>query len=420
MNLLILADDLTGAADCAIGFASTGHNTFVVVQPDVAQNVPSDGLLAVDTDTRRLSPNEAAQRTASVYQAMSSSGHRLYKKIDSTLRGNWAVEVARLVSVAGVAIVAPAHPAMGRTVKDGCVFLRGQPLEQSDTWQLEHGHLSANIAVQLEDAGLKVAMLQVDAKRDNPGTLALRIGEIVGQDLDALVLGAESTEDLRFIALATLGVDRPTFWVGSGGLAREISELVPGRSTSGFEIPPRQTGPILILAGSLSRTTGRQIDRLMGQPGIATFVVPPHVLRGGAMLEAWTTLQDRIEEVLGGDVDVLLKIGLDDDFDPCEGAALSTALARLTARYFPRIGGLIATGGETARAMLVEAGVHRLRILDELEPGVVVGVPVGAGVPAPFVVTKAGAFGNDDTLLEAWAALRKANSEKVKVSRQSV
>ncbi len=92
----------------------------------------------------------------------------------------------------------------------------------------------------------------------------------------------------------------------------------------------------------------------------------------------------------------------------------------MAGRHFSRIGGLIATGGETARAMLVEAGVPRLLVLSELEPGVIVGVPVGTGVPAPLVVTKAGAFGNDDTLLDAWAALRKAYPEESKALRHSV
>ncbi len=228
MNLLILADDLSGAADCAIGFACTGHNTFVVVQPEGKQTVPSDGLLAVDTDTRRLSPDEAAQRTASVYKAMSSNGRRLYKKIDSTLRGNWAAEVAQLVPLAGVAIIAPAHPAVGRTVKDGCVFLHGKPLEHSETWQLEHGHRPANIAVQLEEAGLKVAMLHVDATSDDPETLALRIGEISEQDLDALVIGAETIDDLRCIAVATLLVTRPMFWVAPVAWREKLPSLCLG------------------------------------------------------------------------------------------------------------------------------------------------------------------------------------------------
>lgn len=406
MNLLILADDLSGAADCAVGFACAGHNTFVAVQPCDTHTLPSNGLLAVDTDTRRLSPEDAAERTASAYKALKSDSRRLYKKIDSTLRGNWAAEVAQLVPLAGLAIVAPAHPNVGRTVKNGSVYLHGQPLERSETWQLEHGHRRANITMQLEEAGLKVAMLHVDASVDDPHELALRIDKLAEQRLDALVIGAETIDALRCIAIATLSVTHPMFWVGSGGLAREIAELLPAWRISPIEVPAHPTGPILIVAGSLSTTTERQTDRLVRQEDIATFVVSPQVLRGGALVDAWYALQASIGESLANGVDVLLKIGRDDDFDPGEGATLSTALARMAGPYFSRIGGLIATGGETARAMLVEAGVHHLLVLDELEPGVIVGVPVCMGRPAPLVVTKAGAFGNDDTLLDAWTVLR--------------
>jgi uncharacterized protein YgbK (DUF1537 family) len=65
---------------------------------------------------------------------------------------------------------------------------------------------------------------------------------------------------------------------------------------------------------------------------------------------------------------------------------------------------LILTGGETARAVLAAAGVDAIRLRGEVEPGVPIGVTVGA-VTLP-VVTKAGAFGDDHTLLRALAALR--------------
>lgn len=211
MRLLIIADDLSGAADCAIGFACAGHRTFVVVQPCDVPAARHDGHLAVDTDTRRLAPAEAAERTAAAYAALKSDGRRLYKKIDSTLRGNWAAEVARLVPVAGLALVAPAHPALGRTVKQGRVFLHGVPLEHTETWQLEHSHRPSDITMQLKEVGLSATTLDVDGATDDPAALAARIGELAEQNLDALVVGAETVEALRCLAMATLSPSRPMF-----------------------------------------------------------------------------------------------------------------------------------------------------------------------------------------------------------------
>ena len=83
---------------------------------------------------------------------------------------------------------------------------------------------------------------------------------------------------------------------------------------------------------------------------------------------------------------------------------LVTGLADAIAPALPRLGGLILTGGETARAVLDRAGVHAIRILGEIEPGVPLGMTVGE-IEVP-VVTKAGAFGNENTLSNALSALK--------------
>ena len=119
MSILIIADDLSGAADCAIGFACAGMQTVVTLDP--LHDKADAQVIAADTDTRRLSPAQAAERTVAAYKALQRPGQRLYKKIDSTLRGNWAAEVAALQPLAGLAIVAPAFPATGRTLRGGRV-----------------------------------------------------------------------------------------------------------------------------------------------------------------------------------------------------------------------------------------------------------------------------------------------------------
>jgi len=64
----------------------------------------------------------------------------------------------------------------------------------------------------------------------------------------------------------------------------------------------------------------------------------------------------------------------------------------------------VATGGETACALLSGFGIHGMRLLEEVEPGVPLGGTLGA-LSFP-VVTKAGGFGNADTLRRCLARLR--------------
>ncbi|MCC8392250.1 four-carbon acid sugar kinase family protein [Paraburkholderia sp. MMS20-SJTR3] len=416
MKLLIIADDLSGAADCAIGFAHAGHRTVVTLRATREHAHEGVDTIAVDTDTRRLTPDAAAARTRAAYAEMSSSDQRLYKKIDSTLRGNWAAEVAGLQPLAGVAIVAPAFPAMGRTVQGGRVFVHGEPLETTATWQLEHAGVSADIATQLTQAGLLTQWLDAEALREQPQELALRIDALAARGVEALVVDTQTEQALHTLATACLRSRAPFFWVGSGGLAREIATLetrdrADGTAGCAAGGAPGQAafpgGPILILVGSLSAVSERQCALLRERGGVEELIVPPPVLRSGASHPDWHALQQQIAVSLRAGCDLLLRIGRDDGFDPAEGMQLSTALAQLVAPHFTKAGGLIATGGETARAMLAAAQIGSLQLLAEVEAGVAVARPLGgAREHCPGIVTKAGAFGTDHALYAAWLTLR--------------
>ncbi|MBW9105341.1 four-carbon acid sugar kinase family protein [Paraburkholderia phenoliruptrix] len=422
MSMLIIADDLSGAADCAIGFASAGHRTVVTLEvPAHGRDEHTADVIAADTDTRRLAPAEAAQRTAAAWQALRAPGRRLYKKIDSTLRGNWAAEVAALQPLTGLAIVAPAFPATGRTLRNGRVFVQGEPLEATDTWKLENAGRSADLHAMLAQAGLSTAQLDVDALREGGDALTARIAAVAASGTQALVVDAETGHDLLTLAQATTQMDEDLFWVGSGGLAREIASLAGlfgagsrkarAPQTAGCPSQPRhEQAPVLVLVGSLSAVSERQCAMLRERAGMAELTVPPAVLREREHHADWPAWQARIGAALGTRADLLLRIGRDNAFDAAEGAMLSAALAALVEPHFATLGGLIATGGETARAMLSTVGIRGVELIAEIEAGVAVGKPVKANAAQTHlrIVTKAGAFGTDHALFAAWRYLHEA------------
>jgi 4-hydroxythreonine-4-phosphate dehydrogenase len=82
-------------------------------------------------------------------------------------------------------------------------------------------------------------------------------------------------------------------------------------------------------------------------------------------------------------------------------STLATALAAAGVRP----SALVATGGETARAVSQALGVTRIDLAGQLEPGVVYGR--FADGPACPVVTKAGTFGDEGSLIRAVRALRR-------------
>ena len=422
MTWLIIADDLSGAADCAIGFAAHGARTVVtldtsaddIAQADIlATDIAAADIVATDVDSRRMAPEAAAACNLLAWHSSHAhggengreNGRRLYKKIDSTLRGNWAAETAALQPVAGLAIVAPAFPATGRTTRDGRMFVKDQPLEDTDIWRLEGLSGPADMVALLTTQGLRTASVSLYTMRAGSAAVRSQLAAWLADGFQAVVCDAEVEQDLVTLAEASTGLDAPVFWVGSGGLARALSTVAPVVGAQPAAAPDRHKGPVLTLVGSMSGISGKQAGYLCERTGMPSLMVPPQVLRDGADHAAWTTTQHTVAECLQAGRDLLVTIGRDDAFDPAEGPRLSNALAQLVLPHFKHVGSLIATGGETARAMLAAAGIGALALKREVEPG----VPLSETTehPARRVVTKAGAFGTEAALWLAWQAMRQ-------------
>ncbi|SDB68909.1 4-hydroxythreonine-4-phosphate dehydrogenase PdxA [Belnapia rosea] len=401
---LILADDLTGAADCAIAFARHG-------QPAVVgwgeAPVPAAGaeVFAIDADSRRLSPAQAAARHRALLEARLRPGMRLVKKIDSTLRGQPAaelratIEALRARGAGAMALVAPAFPATGRTTEGGRIHLQGVPLEATPLWARDHSYPSADLVAVLEAEGLKARLLPLDAVR---GAAAEGIAAALAEGLDALVCDATRPEDLDAIARASLPFGDRVFWTGSGGIAVALATAEGGAGAAAPPSLPRAgAGGMLVVVGSVAEASRAAAARLVEAGAVRPFSLPPSLLLDAAAAERAGTA---IAAALAAGEDVLVDIGAEGEADLSRGALLAGRLAAVLAPAAPHVAGLFATGGETACALLGRLGVTGIRLLDEMEPGVPLGVTLGAhAIP---VMTKAGAFGTAETIARSLARLR--------------
>jgi uncharacterized protein YgbK (DUF1537 family) len=406
-KVLIIADDLSGAADCASAFAHVGLDSVVVFGGDSAHTA-SAAVLAIDADSRRLPALEAARLHQALHARFAIDGRLFYKKIDSTLRGNFAEELAGIAPSAGLAIVAPAFPTAGRITHDGCQYVHGVPLERSELWRIEGIGGTANIPAMLERQGLRTATIPLSALREETTTVTGLLTSLSDEGVQAVVCDAETDYDLYLIAQASLRVRSPCFWVGSAGLANHlatvVSQALPGVPTIGPDVDVR--GAILTVVGSMSSISREQARQLAAAPHVACIEVTIDVLRGGPLGAGWLDLQQGLAAALAQGRDALLLISPRAAIDLDEGVYLCRALAQLVAPLTADIGALIATGGETARALLCTMGYDGLRLVGEIEAGVPLSVTVGPRALA--VITKAGAFGSTDTLLHCYHALTAA------------
>jgi uncharacterized protein YgbK (DUF1537 family) len=375
MRLAILADDLTGALDAAAPFAHDRHWVEVWFgepakwpRPDYWMHV-----VAATTESRLEWAPVAAQRTAAFADTLRVLGApRLFKKIDSTLRGPWVEELEATRAALGdpPVVLCPAFPEQRRVVRDGVLYAGGERV--GDVIEMLCGRMMPR----------RGRILHLPrATQPEFGSLfrdAVEEGAVI-------VCDAETPADLRALAqqacadrLATSpGLSKPweahftrsyrLLLCGAAGLARAVAGV-----TERWPGAYRPRGPLsaairpVVIVGSCHPMARRQLRQLCAAEDPVEILATP----------------DPHPEV---------------PEDPRRVRALADELlAQCTVAPFDAF---VLTGGETAAAVLRVLRVTRLEVLRELEPGVVLSEMMDGYCPGALCITKAGGFGDEETLV---------------------
>ncbi|MGH8676790.1 MAG: four-carbon acid sugar kinase family protein [Burkholderiales bacterium] len=387
-RVLIVADDLTGAMDTAGPFAQQGLATRVVAEPlgcDPAA-VSAARVVSLNTESRHLSEVQSAQRMQACAERFigSQSFEVIFKKIDSTLRGNVVSETLALLRSCKrtSALVAPAFPAQGHTVRGGVVHVNGMALPQTS---FASDALSPPPLAPLPDV-FRATSSERPVVSWVPGTnLPSAVGGIVIAD-------SESDADLATVL--GLAKDRlaDTLLVGSAGLARALARLL-GSGVPEARPPATVDGPIVFVVGSRAASSREQVQRLRAMPGTVVLEAP------NGMLTVPRDVPAAAQTVILAVADPITGEG--DARQVARG--LSHAALQLSRQLGSRA--LVATGGDTAIALLDASRCSALEVLGELMPGIPY-ARLTLDAKALLLVTKAGGFGNRETFVEIVRRLR--------------
>lgn len=408
--IAVIADDLTGASDAGVQFARRGLATRVLCDLDEAAVIADVEVVVVDTDSRGLPPDAAYARVRPIADRLRKlHPEHVFKKVDSTLRGNLGAEIDALMDAFGYthAVVAPAFPALGRTTRDGLHRVGGRPVHETESGRdpktpVRESHIATLLQTQSRRAAAVVSLESVER-----GSRAIRdqVEAHVRRGASLLVCDAESDTALR--AIADSCADRPDIlWVGSAGLADHLAEaLAPPEIETGIANLEGLHGPILLVAGSVSRITRQQVAAVSACPRTVTVELNPAALADGPVeLER---CRQQLGAALAPGHDCALVVA---DQPPRVELAgrIVDVLGTLTAdcARSHHLRGLILTGGDTARAVCRHLGVAGIQLLAEIEPGVPLGRLVGQTSTKLLAVTKAGAFGSEQTLVHALKHLK--------------
>jgi uncharacterized protein YgbK (DUF1537 family) len=395
----VVADDLTGAADSGVAFAQVSGSVRLLLMPVTARGQAPGAVAVLDMATRELSELDARERTRALADRLAPDDV-VFKKVDSILRGHIAAEVAELRDRLSdrLVVIAPAFPAAGRTTIGAVQHVHGTPLHLSGAWSFEATDPPRSLPALF--APMPMTCLTLAEVRSSTARLASLL-HTAAADRRLAICDATSDQDLRAIARAGRAVGQPVLWVGSAGLAAALaSELsdVQARIGPVDAAAPAIKRPgdprFLAVVGSASSLARRQALALAAE-GAKLLELPARVL---AKADS-SALQELAAVVSTAAKAGNTVVSITGEAGQRSASAVSQGLATVTARAAATSDLLLLTGGATARAVLLRAGLTCLDILGELGPGVV--LLTRPGQSRQLIVTKAGAFGDDQTLIQA-------------------
>jgi len=420
----IIADDLTGAADTGVQFAKRGLTTLVIIDKDYQEDILDRmQVLGFNTNTRNVVPEIAYKRVNRVAKTLKDKGVKcIYKKIDSTLRGNIGIEIESVMDVFDVetVILTASLPVHKRITVGGYQLVNQVPLQSSEIARnlnssIQESHLPTLIQSQTKrkvgHIGLSLVMQGIEALRQEILTHQKKGFEIITVD-------ATSKNDLAMIANAIVAVGLTKIIVGSAGLASELSSALELKiKTEGKSAVQKKEGVVVAIYGSKSRSAIRQVLKAKEVAGNGVIEINiDRILTGKkSMDEELGKVLRETKKLISKEKNIIVKLsdtkvlsGEEKNLKPrIESAAMNEKILEILGRLAYKIvksnkvAGLVLTGGETAVSVCKKLNSWGIVLRDEILPGIPVGELVGGEFEGLNIITKAGSFGEEDTLVKA-------------------
>ena len=415
--LAIIADDLTGANDTGVQFAKSGLKTHVVIAVDGSAPPMDADVVVLATDSRSLSPDVAYQRVAKTAGSLRNCQIPIiFKKVDSTLRGNLGAEIDAILDVFtfDCAIVVPAFPRIGRITAGGYHLLNQIPIQSTEIARDPVSPVTESRLAILLQAQSRYRVSHVDLADVLAGheKLINRLDEHCRAGSRLVSFDATDAAHLDTIAQAVLRSGKNVLWVGSAGLAESLPAV--------YSLPMRQAQPrleshglpVLVVCGSVSQVTAVQVAAFLAKPNSALVEVDASrlieqaeeeiarcvKLAGSLLRQNFNTaiVSPHHREKIAIACASGKKMGL-------EPAVVSERIAcgiGVIARHLANeaIEGLFLTGGDTAVNVCYALGAASMEVFCEVSTG----IPFTQVSAGPYkglkVVTKAGAFGDEQAI----------------------
>ena len=410
-NYLVVADDFTGANDTGVQICRRSIPIKVVFDGGgISNNV--DFSYVIDTESRFLPAEAAFQKVSSVMNKIPCDKFsNVIKKVDSTLRGNIAFE-SRAMSLCckpELVIFAPAFPDLGRTTEKGVHYLHGVPVSKTELARDPKTPVTIdNIFTIMKEAFPDESISHVKLDDLRKANFDFNNGRVFCFD-------AVTNEDLALIVTAVNNSKKSVLWVGCAGLVDIILSVA---------LPLK---PALAVIASLSSVTRSQVLYAEKQ-GMLLQKIPFYSILEKSITEEEIT-REAVQKLKSGRDLILLSSSSYsiEEYEKTENSARKAGISKEEMSLFTQdfigkltlqvidelyknsfgISGLFLSGGDTAISFFEKAGAYGSSIKTEIATGIPLMQLEGGKYNGLKVVTKAGAFGNEDAVFYALRKLKE-------------
>ena len=418
----IVADDLTGANDSALQFYMQGANTQILLADNVEmENISATQTWAVSTETRNLSAEEAFEKvkdtTCMILEKINPD--YFFKKIDSTIRGNVAIEVLTTLNELqwDAAVVVPAFPDEERITIGGYHLLRSMPIERTEVSRdpkapIYESHLPTLFQSQLvAEYEHLIGLIEWKTVVKGAGPILMKINELIAEGRKLIVIDAASNVDIEQIALAIKKIDKQILPAGTAAFAKALAKLWFGTLEEEEQVIQQKIIPPLpkcIVSGSATELCARQINYFKKSDLFNSYVeynLSHDDIENDVSDELVCGIVSNLSQgrnVIVHTADLQARVGADATEEEIERNAnfislITEYLAELSKRIKERVEVIfIFVGGETSFKACSKIGATRLELIDKVTSE----IPLCLDYSGQWVVTKSGNLGNAQTILE--------------------
>lgn len=412
VELLIIADDLTGAIDTGVQLAKQGICTRVIHNPDTDLNKILDEIdctvIVFNTESRHISPHEAARRVTKVVKTAKEKGiKRFYKKTDSTMRGNIGAELEVFQKETGQDSIPfiPAHPKLKRFTKDGYQYVGEQLLHETEFGNdpLEPIKISFLPTLLQKQTSLEVKLISISGYDSIPKNNGI------------LVFDCTSEKELEKIGSELLRKNLHNSMAGTAAMCEQLPLLFDLKP----EIAelPKLHKPTLLVNGSLNKISRNQI-RFAHEKGVKIITIPQKLLSNSdfkSSLHFRKILMDLQEELEAGRNVILSSSDIQNEpnkknLKEADYDYVSKQIGSIVALLFNElhISSLFVIGGDTLMGIMNRLNCDSIAPKTEILPGV--GLSLASFKNNNIhILTKPGGYGDENVIIQIFNHIEESN-----------